>query len=76
MVATVLYKDGATEQEMKAVATTMLTSSSTLLRHYVKLPASDQYEQAQERLTSVLGKRGRPVPTVSTDDDADKTDTD
>jgi hypothetical protein len=38
----------------------MLTSESTLMRHYVRLHSAEQYIQAQAQLESVLKKRPRP----------------
>ena len=58
IVATALYNDGASLQDLQAVSATMLTSTSTLMRHYVRVNPAEQYA-AQANLDSVLGKRSR-----------------
>jgi predicted aconitase len=48
-----------TRSDLQALATSMLTSESVLLAHYIKVNPQEQYKQAQEKLDQVLGKRQR-----------------
>lgn len=61
VVATCLYEEGRTTiRDLQAVARSMLTSTETLLKHYIRVHPRVDYSRAQGQLDSVLGKRARP----------------
>lgn len=58
IVATTLYNTGQLSQrDIDSVAKSMLTSSTILMRHYIRVHPSVDYTRAQDHLDSMLGKR-------------------
>jgi hypothetical protein len=57
--ASAIYNEGTTMNDLQALSRSMLTSTSTLLKHYIRTPPNKDYERAQEQVNSVLGKRAR-----------------
>jgi hypothetical protein len=46
--------------DLNSLSRSMLTSTSTLLKHYIRTPPNEDYARAQARVESVvLGKRTR-----------------
>lgn len=48
----------------------MLTSDSVLLKHYVHTNPQHEYQQAQQQLNSLLGKRVRGNDEIEQKDDS------
>lgn len=72
IIATCLYSEGLTLRDLDAIARTMCTSTSTLLKHYVKVNPSLEYGRAQVQLDSVLSKRARPAEWGEQDEEERK----
>lgn len=59
-----------THSDVHAVSTAMLTSDSVLLKHYVHTNPQHEYQQAQQQLNSLLGKRVRGNDEIEQKDDS------
>lgn len=70
VIASALYAEGNTSVgDLSAVARSMLTSTDTLLKHYIKVNPAVDYSRAQDQLDSVLGKRQRSWETETDEHD-------
>ena len=65
VIASAIFSNGgaATVGDLNALSRSMLTSTSTLLRHYIRIKPTADYARAQAQLDSVLGKRSRDEST-------------
>jgi hypothetical protein len=68
VIASAIFDRGgaATVGDLNALSRSMLTSTSTLQRHYIRVKPAADYARAQAQLDTVLGKRPRDEPTSST----------
>lgn len=67
IIATVLAEEGKATSiaDLNAISRSMLTSTSTLLKSYIRINPQLDYSRAQGHLDSVLGKRVRVEEAIN-----------